>query len=57
MDSVRKQAALAGPNVVALVWLCGNVFALRRKGDALVVRKVASPRPAARKASGNGGRG
>lgn len=57
MDSVRKQAALAGPNVVALVRLCGNVFTLRRCGDALVVRKVASPRPAAPRASGNGRRG
>lgn len=57
MDSVRKQSALAGANVVALVRLCGNVFALHRKGDALVVRKVASPRPAAPRASGNGGRG
>lgn len=57
MDSVRKQAALAGPNVVALVRVCGNVFTLRRCGDALVVRKVASPRPAAPRASGNGRRG
>ena len=39
MDLVKKQSQRAHGNVIALVWLCGNVFALRRvRGQLLVVR-------------------
>ena len=45
MDSVRKQSSLASAKVTALVKLCGNWFALRRRGDELLVRRMRQPRP------------
>lgn len=40
MDLLKKQTDLARANVVALVRICGNVFALSRTGDALAIRKL-----------------
>lgn len=43
MDLVRKQSNLARGNVVALVRVCGNWFALRRVGGALEVKRLTRP--------------
>lgn len=43
MESVRKQADLAGENVTALVRICSRVFALRRVDGELQVRQVRPP--------------
>lgn len=40
MDSVSRQAAAARMGAVALVWLCGRVFALRAVDGRIVVRQV-----------------
>jgi hypothetical protein len=44
MDLVRKQSSLASAKVTALVRLCGNTFALRRKGGLLEIRLVSRPK-------------
>lgn len=40
MDLLRKQSELASAVVTVLVWICGNVFALRRVDGELVVRRL-----------------
>lgn len=40
MDLVRQQSNLARRNVVALVRLCGNWFALRRVNGVLLIRRL-----------------
>lgn len=40
MDLVKKQSSLASAKVTALVRLCGNTFALRRKNQLLEIRLV-----------------
>jgi hypothetical protein len=49
MDLVKKQSSLASAKVTALVRLCGNTFALRRKDNQLLEIRLVSRAKAAKK--------